>query len=178
MLIRKNKDVAERIVSYYDNFNEHDIKLLQIAFFASPVIILVFLQVFSFNYALKFLIMSLIISLLSLVYAVHIFVWIMKKDSGTQEMKVIADAISDGSEGFFRAQYGTIFKLSLVFAFGIMVVYFTRSTHQDQLEQTMGNFSMALFSGISFMCGAVCSALSGYAGMWVSVRANIRYTYK
>lgn len=33
---------------------------------------------------------------------------------------------------------------------------------------------MALFSGFSFMFGALCSAFSGYAGMWVSVRANTR----
>jgi Na+/H+-translocating membrane pyrophosphatase len=33
---------------------------------------------------------------------------------------------------------------------------------------------MALVTSISFLLGANCSALSGYAGIWVSVRANVR----
>jgi H+-translocating diphosphatase len=33
---------------------------------------------------------------------------------------------------------------------------------------------MALITSISFLLGANCSALSGYAGIWVSVRANVR----
>jgi H+-translocating diphosphatase len=33
---------------------------------------------------------------------------------------------------------------------------------------------MALVTSISFLIGANCSALSGYAGIWVSVRANVR----
>jgi len=33
---------------------------------------------------------------------------------------------------------------------------------------------MAFITMVSFLIGANCSALSGYAGIWVSVRANIR----
>lgn len=33
---------------------------------------------------------------------------------------------------------------------------------------------MAFITSISFLIGAVCSAISGYAGIWVSVRANLR----
>ena len=33
---------------------------------------------------------------------------------------------------------------------------------------------MALVTAVSFLLGANCSALSGYAGIWVSVRANVR----
>lgn len=33
---------------------------------------------------------------------------------------------------------------------------------------------MALVTSVSFLIGAMCSAISGYAGIWVSVRANLR----
>ena len=33
---------------------------------------------------------------------------------------------------------------------------------------------MAFITSLSFLIGANCSALSGYAGIWVSVRANVR----
>lgn len=33
---------------------------------------------------------------------------------------------------------------------------------------------MALITMVSFLLGSVCSAISGYAGIWVSVRANLR----
>jgi len=33
---------------------------------------------------------------------------------------------------------------------------------------------MAMITSLSFCIGAVCSAISGWAGIWVSVRANLR----
>lgn len=38
----------------------------------------------------------------------------------------------------------------------------------------MSNGSIAIFSALSFLLGALFSGLSGYAGIWVSVRANVR----
>merc|ERR1719163_2200102 len=38
----------------------------------------------------------------------------------------------------------------------------------------MSNNQIALFTSISFAVGALCSGLSGYIGMWASVRANVR----
>jgi inorganic pyrophosphatase len=46
----------------------------------------------------------------------------------------------------------------------------------SQLHLYLGTTSMAFITSISFLIGANCSALSGYAGIWVSVRANVRVT--
>jgi Na+/H+-translocating membrane pyrophosphatase len=57
---------------------------------------------------------------------------------------------------------------------GIMLTYFLREQHDDQLQKLMSNYSVAFFSGLSFILGALFSGFSGYAGIWVSVRANVR----
>lgn len=171
---KQKKDLAESIVTYYEHFSDHDWTIIKISAFLIPLLIFFFMHILNINYSLKFIIMSIVIALVFLFYAFTVFVWIIQRDPGTEEMRSLADSITEGSEGFFLAQYGTIFQLSFIFAFIIMVIYYTRTIHHDQMHQMMSNFSMALFSGISFMIGAFCSALSGYAGMWVSVRANVR----
>lgn len=45
---------------------------------------------------------------------------------------------------------------------------------KSKLSEYFGSLSMAFLTSISFLLGSVCSAISGYAGIWVSVRANLR----
>jgi Na+/H+-translocating membrane pyrophosphatase len=61
-----------------------------------------------------------------MIYAGSVLNWIMKKDKGSPEMQKISDYIMEGSEGFFIAQYGTIFKLSFVFAIAIFLLYWSK----------------------------------------------------
>ena len=44
----------------------------------------------------------------------------------------------------------------------------------SELNHYFSTFSMSLIMSLSFILGACCSAISGYAGIWVSVRANLR----
>jgi Na+/H+-translocating membrane pyrophosphatase len=88
----------------------------------------------------------------------------------------ISDAIREGSEGFFMTQYGTIFKLSIVFGIAIFLFYIEREiSPNDEFNKILGTKMTALIIVFSFFLGALCSGFSGYIGMWVSVRTNIRY---
>ena len=93
-------------------------------------------------------------------------------------MNEVAMTILEGSEGFFKQQYGTIFKYAFVFAIFISTLYGVRENPLNLPEQNgkipVHGFRFALLIGFSFAFGAICSAFSGLAGLWVSVRTNIR----
>jgi Na+/H+-translocating membrane pyrophosphatase len=90
-------------------------------------------------------------------------------------MQEIADTIREGSEGFFMTQYGTIFKLAFLTAIGLFFIYAIRDpVPGSSLNVYFTTTGMAIITMLSFLIGAACSAIAGYAGIWVSVRANIR----
>ncbi len=57
-------------------------------------------------------------------------------------MQEIALCIQEGADGFFVAQYGTIARLSGVFAFFIVLLYYTRAQSGDGLHELISNFWM------------------------------------
>lgn len=90
-------------------------------------------------------------------------------------MQEVADPIKEGSEGFFVTQYGTIFKLALACSIGLFFIYMLRDPIEgNELNLYFSTTGMAFITMVSFLLGAGCSAISGYAGIWVSVRANVR----
>jgi K(+)-stimulated pyrophosphate-energized sodium pump len=112
------------------------------------------------------------ISLLSLAVAFWLIEWVMAKDTGTDEMRKISDAIKAGAEAFLRRQNNTIIVLSAVLAAVIFVLYaFVRTPNEHDPASPM---KLAIFTTASFIAGALCSLIAGYIGMWVSIRTNIR----
>jgi H+-translocating diphosphatase len=90
-------------------------------------------------------------------------------------MQEIADPIREGSEGFFMTQYGTISKLAGLCSIGLFFIYAIRDPIPGStLNVYFTTNGMALITMLSFLIGATCSAVAGYAGIWVSVRANVR----
>jgi len=113
----------------------------------------------------------LAISLLSLAVAFFLARQVLAADTGKPEMEAIAAAIREGAEAFLSRQYKTIAGLSVVAAALIFGFYYLNRNVPNIAEMGQGT---ALKVTLSFVTGALCSAIAGYVGMFVSIRANLR----
>ena len=89
--------------------------------------------------------------------------WVSKQDEGDPKMARIAKNISDGAMSFLKAEY----KILAVFVAAVAVLLFFKGQ-----AETGSNGMVAL----SFVVGAICSALAGFIGMRVATKANVRTT--
>jgi K(+)-stimulated pyrophosphate-energized sodium pump len=103
--------------------------------------------------------------LLSLIFAGIFARTVLKHDPGTEEMQKIAGAIQEGAMAYLNRQYKTIAIVAVILAV-IMFIALPKESGMN-LKTTVG-----------FLFGAVSSALAGYIGMNVSVRANVRTANK
>jgi Na+/H+-translocating membrane pyrophosphatase len=175
----KTRDhTVNKILSYYNKFDEKEIKNIKFGMVIIPIMIIFFLSFLLQTKTILIITAVNIFSLVALIYSLIILIDILSKDTGNDRMLEIADAIKEGSEGFFITQYTTIFQLSIVFGVSIFLFYIGREvTPDDVLKNILGNTTIAFIIVFSFFIGALCSAFSGYIGMWVSVRTNIRYIF-
>jgi K(+)-stimulated pyrophosphate-energized sodium pump len=108
----------------------------------------------------------------SLLFAVYLARWVLRKDTGTQAMQEISNAIKEGAEAFLARQNKTIVTLAVVLAALIFILYgFVRAPNS---ADPVPPLELAFWTTLSFVLGALCSVIAGYIGMWVSIRANIR----
>ena len=99
--------------------------------------------------------LSLGAALLALVYGVVSANWILGHSAGSERMQAIATAIQEGAKAYMNRQYTTIGIVGAVL-FAVLLLALDWGT------------------AVGFAIGAVFSALAGYIGMFVSVRANVR----
>jgi len=93
--------------------------------------------------------------ILAIAFALFFMVGILTKSAGSGKMLEIAEAIQEGAKAFLNRQYRAIAMVAVVLA---AVLYYALG------YQTM----------LGFLLGATASALAGYIGMNISVRANVR----
>lgn len=98
---------------------------------------------------------SLLSSVVSLAFGAFLAWQVLRGSAGTPEMQAIAGAILEGASAFLRRQNRTILVVGVLVA-GLLY------------------YVLGFNSALGFVIGAVGSALAGYLGMMVAVRANVR----
>ncbi|HET8735764.1 MAG TPA: sodium-translocating pyrophosphatase, partial [Pricia sp.] len=89
--------------------------------------------------------------------------WVAKQEVGNPKMARIAKSIADGAMSFLKAEY----KILSIFVLAVAVLLYFKGSNET------GSHGMV---AISFIVGAICSALAGFIGMRVATKANVRTT--
>ncbi|NNL96210.1 MAG: sodium-translocating pyrophosphatase [Xanthomonadales bacterium] len=94
-------------------------------------------------------------AVLAVLYGIWTARWVVSQPAGNEKMQGIAAAVQEGASAYMNRQYSTIGVVGVV------------------LFAVVG-FALDWATAIGFAIGAIFSALAGYIGMFVSVRANVR----
>src|SRR3989344_7953086 len=105
----------------------------------------------------QFLLFAIISSVIAIVYGLFLAKSVLKKNAGNERMQEIAKAIQEGASAYLNKQYKTIGIIAVALFLIIGLI--------PKLGWVMA---------LGFLVGAIFSALAGYIGMNVSVRANVR----
>ena len=145
-------------------------------------------QIFSLDSSEKlWLYFALACSLAAIVVALFLVRGVLAADQGTAKMQDIAKAIQEGAEAFLSRQFKTIGIIIIPLA---ILIFFTATkvTHTATSAILVGGtmvvvrhtvtdltFAQAgLYRVICFLAGAICSGLTGFIGMSLAVRGNVR----
>ena len=109
-----------------------------------------------------------VVSLLALAFAYYLVREVLAAPEGTDKMKEIAKAIQEGASAYLSRQFRTVGVFLVVLAVALFFVLPVPSNaiHADVVIR----FGRSL----AFILGAAFSAITGYTGMWLAVRANVR----
>jgi K(+)-stimulated pyrophosphate-energized sodium pump len=104
---------------------------------------------------------SLVCGALAVVYGLALTRWVLSQPAGTDRMREISGAVQEGAAAYLKRQYTTIAGVAVV----VFILIGVAGTWTSDLGWKVA---------IGFLIGAVLSALTGFIGMNVAVRSNVR----
>jgi K(+)-stimulated pyrophosphate-energized sodium pump len=110
------------------------------------------------NLTLVYIVLGISLAALAIAYGLR--AQVLAASDGTPKMREIAEAIQEGAAAFLARQFRTL-------SFFVVIVFFLLFALPGDAEIRVGR-------SIFFLLGAAFSALVGYNGMWLAVRANVR----
>ncbi len=108
------------------------------------------------------------ISIVALLFAYYLVREVLGASEGTDKMKEIARAIQEGASAYLKRQFRTvgIFLGVLTVALFFLLPVPKGAYHSDLF--------IRLGRSLAFIIGATFSATTGFTGMWLAVRGNVR----
>ena len=118
------------------------------------------------------LIGSAVTALLALAVGLYLMRGVLAADQGTPKMIEIATAIQEGAMAYLRRQFKTIAVILVPLA----VIVFVTSTEVLKPDGTtaLSFAESGLFRTLAFIAGCLMSGLTGFIGMGLAVRGNVR----
>jgi K(+)-stimulated pyrophosphate-energized sodium pump len=104
-----------------------------------------------------------VFGLVGLAYMAYLWSWVSKQDGGDGKMQGIASAIAEGAMSFLKAEYR-------ILAIFVVVASILLGINSQLVE------SSHWLIVVSFIIGAVFSAIAGNIGMRIATKANVRTT--
>ncbi|MEU8136630.1 sodium-translocating pyrophosphatase [Streptodolium elevatio] len=110
---------------------------------------------------LTYVVVVAVIALGALAVAAALVRQVLAADEGTAKMKEIAGAVQEGAAAYLTRQFRTLGLFAVGVFFLLMLL------PAEGWDERIGR-------SVFFLVGAVFSAITGYTGMWLAVRSNVR----
>lgn len=94
-------------------------------------------------------------AIIALGYGIFLAKKVLKESEGSAKLQQIGKAVREGAMAYLSKQFSVVFPIM-----GVLAVLIA--------------FTLGLGIAVTFLLGAVFSAIIGYFGMWIAVRANVR----
>ncbi len=113
-----------------------------------------------------YLLPVVVFGLVAIGYAAWLARNVLSMDQGTAEMQDISGRIFEGATAYLNRQYRTIYSIAIVVAvvIGSLVAIFEEDHKMER----------GVITALSFLIGAILSGISGFIGMYVAVKSNVR----
>jgi len=112
--------------------------------------------------------------IVTVIFAALLAISVMRRPTGTPKMKEIGDMIFEGAWAFLKRQYSTIAIYSVVVAIVIGVIVGLLPAEEALQKAGYDAISIGWHTSLAFLVGAICSGVSGFIGMYVAVKSNVR----
>ncbi len=115
---------------------------------------------------------ALAAGVVAILVALYLMRGVLAADQGTETMREIAAAIQEGAVAFLKRQFRTI---AIIVVPLFVLVFFTAQKVVEANNHVALSFVSAGFArAVAFLVGALFSSLTGFIGMSIAVRGNVR----